>query len=404
MQQNESSNRLATVTLGAFAVIAALFIILFPERAFRASLDGLGVWWKIVFPALLPYFVFVRLLTDFGTISFIARGLKPLMRALFRLPGIGGLAIASGLIAGWPAGADAVKRLMREHQLDRSDAERLLALSHSVNPVIAVHVIAVGFFGNVWLGSFLLAVHIASLWCTGIIFRKRGKKPSEHVVSSDEQLSIQMQTDAGGLGKRLGDAVFESVQTLLAIGGTIMMFSVLVEVAEIIVSQTVASLGGTSVGSEQFASGSAVLLSNALEIHWGAYQLSGLGLDAFPQPIIVCLLSALLAWGGLASHMQVQSIVRGYKLRYRSFLSFRLLHAALASAITSVAWPFAAGWLVSEGGTVSASAVLYPPPSTSVFFPVPEGWWWMAIWAAFVIIFLTALSLLCFVLTRLARS
>lgn len=51
------------------AAVAAAFtvaMVLYPEQAFRSSLSGLKVWWEIVFPALLPFFIAAELLMGLG--------------------------------------------------------------------------------------------------------------------------------------------------------------------------------------------------------------------------------------------------------------------------------------------------------------------------------------------------
>lgn len=393
---------LAIAALSLFTLLTAIFIVLFPERAFKASLDGLTIWWKIVFPALLPYLVFVRLFTDSGAITWFARLLQPLMRTAFRLPGAGSRALASGLIAGWPAGADTVMRLVKERQLTVHEAERLLALSHSVNPVVAVHVIAVGLLNNVKLGWFLLTVHIASLWCTGIFLRIRSHRhESIKGGSTTEPPRLQAQQESVGFGKRLGDAVLDSIQMLLKIGGTIMIFSVLITVAELAFEQTWA-LFGISLPMVQKAF--VPLISAVSEIHWGAYQLSQFHPIA-PLSLAI-VLSAMLAWSGMSAHLQVQSIVRDSGMRYLKFVSFRLVHAAFAAAIAWIAWPWAEPLITSgvPSGSTFAGMFPYDTLNQGPFFPIPEGWWWMCVWAAFVIILFFLLSALCAALNLFRRS
>jgi len=40
------------------AVLLTIGMFQYPKEAFDASLNGLAVWWHIVFPALLPFFIF----------------------------------------------------------------------------------------------------------------------------------------------------------------------------------------------------------------------------------------------------------------------------------------------------------------------------------------------------------
>ena len=53
----------------------------------------------------MPFLIMTELLIGFGVIQGIGILLEPLMRIVFRLPGVSGWALASGLIVGFPAGA-----------------------------------------------------------------------------------------------------------------------------------------------------------------------------------------------------------------------------------------------------------------------------------------------------------
>ncbi len=76
-----------------------------PQAALQASIRGLNIWWEVVFPSLLPFFIIAELLISIGVVKFIGVILEPLMRPLFRVPGIGGFVWAMGMASGFPAGA-----------------------------------------------------------------------------------------------------------------------------------------------------------------------------------------------------------------------------------------------------------------------------------------------------------
>ena len=48
---------LLSAFLALLVVILAASMILFPEPSFKAAERGLTVWWNIVLPALLPFFI-----------------------------------------------------------------------------------------------------------------------------------------------------------------------------------------------------------------------------------------------------------------------------------------------------------------------------------------------------------
>ncbi|MGE0995101.1 sporulation integral membrane protein YlbJ, partial [Bacillus sp. GMa5/2] len=73
----------------AFLTISTLFLtfslVLHPQAALQASIRGLNIWWEVVFPSLLPFFIIAELLISIGVVKFIGVILEPLMRPLFRV-------------------------------------------------------------------------------------------------------------------------------------------------------------------------------------------------------------------------------------------------------------------------------------------------------------------------------
>ena len=114
----------------AFLTISTLFNLFSctpPQAALQASIRGLNIWWEVVFPSLLPFFIIAELLISIGVVKFIGVILEPLMRPLFRVPGIGGFVWAMGMASGF-AGAKLSARLRKSNQLTQIEAERLVSL------------------------------------------------------------------------------------------------------------------------------------------------------------------------------------------------------------------------------------------------------------------------------------
>ena len=85
------TRKAAVISVGSagLVVLVALSMILLPEPSFKAAERGLTVWWEIVLPALLPFFIAAELLMGMGIVHFMGVFMEPLMRPLFNVPGIG---------------------------------------------------------------------------------------------------------------------------------------------------------------------------------------------------------------------------------------------------------------------------------------------------------------------------
>ncbi|MBU2701199.1 nucleoside recognition membrane protein YjiH [Sporomusaceae bacterium BoRhaA] len=75
------------------ACFMTIAMVEYPKDTFDSAVMGLNLWWNVVFPALLPFFILSEILMGLGIVHFIGVLLEPLMRPLFNVPGIGAFAI-----------------------------------------------------------------------------------------------------------------------------------------------------------------------------------------------------------------------------------------------------------------------------------------------------------------------
>ncbi|WP_315795306.1 nucleoside recognition domain-containing protein [Paenibacillus sp. BIC5C1] len=335
------SGPLRTVLMSTGALLLVIAVVVSPKDAFDASIQGLDIWWKIIFPAMLPFLMLSQMLTAFGFTHALGVLLGPLMQRWFRLPGKAGLAVVVGMCGGFPAGADTASRLVQDQQITAKQAGIVAAASHFANPLMIILVIGAAFLHQPAAGYFLLIVHWVSGWIATMIGvrllpkeSKRGKT-STSTPSSYKRRSLWSQMmlaareaqerDGRGFGKLLGDTVSQAVQTLMMTGGYMIVFAVFVRLLTLYITP------GTSVA----------FWPSLLELHLGTYHLSQ---SPLTPVLLMSLLAAVLSWGGLCSHLQVSAVLKAAGLAATSMLYFagiRLLHALVAFFISLLLWlPF----------------------------------------------------------------
>src|SRR5690606_18600866 len=74
---NLTKSRLSVYLPAAIAVTLTVSMIFFPEEAYSAAVKGVDVWWNIVFPALLPFFIGSEILMGLGVVHFLGVLLEP---------------------------------------------------------------------------------------------------------------------------------------------------------------------------------------------------------------------------------------------------------------------------------------------------------------------------------------
>ncbi len=354
-----------TVVYAFIITFIGLLIIFSPKDSLSAAMDGLNIWGNVVFPSLFPFFVVSEIMIGLGVVSFIGVLFEPFMRPLFRVPGVGGFVFSMGIASGFPAGAKFTARLKQEKQLTAIEAERLVSFTNSSNPLFMGGAIAVGFFHNASLAFLIMASHYLGNLFVGITMRFHGGKEELHVnKQSPEPMSLKSafskmhhkrMSDNRTIGKLLGDSVNSAIQTLLIIGGFIILFSVLNNVLNLVnVTQFIAFFIGVvfSIFSMPFEL-SVPFFSGLLEITNGAQLISETN-DAslFHQMLIV---SFILGFNGFSIQAQVASFLAQARIRFWPYFVARVLHGVYAMLFTVALWhPFNNKYLYTHSPTITA--------------------------------------------------
>ena len=337
--------KLKTILFASGLCFVAGSLIYFPGEAFQASVRGLDVWWKIVFPSLLPFFILSELLISYGVVRFIGVLLEPVMRPLFRVPGVGGFVWAMGWASGNPAGARLAVRMREDGEISRTEGERLVAFTSCSNPLFIFGAVSVGFFQNPALGPVLGLSHYGGNILVGLLMRYYGKDEKKErtrwvfpIRKAFREMHKTRILDVRPFGKILGDAVISSVQTLLMIGGFIILFSVFnrllsrVGIANLLIAWMRQILSLFSL-PENLAG---PVVSGLFEITIGSQLVSETAM--VPLLYQAVTVSFFLAFGGFSIQAQVASILARTDIRFRPFFMARLLHGFLSAILTALLW------------------------------------------------------------------
>ncbi|GGG81144.1 nucleoside recognition domain-containing protein [Paenibacillus radicis (ex Gao et al. 2016)] len=334
-----------TILLAFISLTLIGAVIRMPDAAFQASLQGLTVWWTIVFPGLLPFLVLFEMIAAFGLAHGLGVLMQAPMRKLFKLPGDAALPLVLGWMSGFTAGAEATADLRRREVLSPRDGQRLLALSHMPNPMFMLIVIGAGFMHRPELGIIIAAaVWLSALWTFGLQALLRRRKPDPAMEPGRDRqagltdgrggllgraaaaITSAREEDGRGFGKVLGDAVYSGVQKLMVVGGFIIFASVVARLAQPLL-QFVAPNGALDLS-----------LPALLEGHLGAYAAAVWQGPLSSASVNAALVAAVLAWSGISAILQAGYAVSGTGLKLLPFIGSRLLHAVHAALFALLLW------------------------------------------------------------------
>lgn len=339
-------SRLLAYVMAFGAVFITIAMVQYPKVAFDAAITGLNLWWNVVFPSLVPFFILSEILMGLGVVHFIGILLEPLMRPVFNVPGIGAFAMSMGLASGYPMDAVITCKFRKNQLCSAVEAERLLSFTNTADPLFMFGAVAVGMFGMPELGATIALAHYLSSFIVGVIFRYHGRNRDSH--TNDTQISNgniilrafralykAKQEDKRSLGQLLGDSVKNSMNTILLIGGFIILFSVFLQILSV--------LGVTDALTTAFAGslsliGFNVNLAPAMVSGLFEIDLGALAASQADAPLIekVVIASGIIAWSGLSVHGQVASIVIESGIRMLPYMIARFLHAIIAGLITII--------------------------------------------------------------------
>jgi sporulation integral membrane protein YlbJ len=363
-----------TACIMAFgAIFLTISMVLYPDISFEAAAHGLKVWFEIVFPALLPFFIGSEILMGLGAVHFLGVLLEPFMRPVFNVPGVGAFVMAMGLASGYPIGAVLTGKLRRQKMVSRVEAERLLSFTNTADPLFMFGAVAIGMFGIAKVGSIIAFSHYISALLVGIILRFYGrsapaqdeKQPHGNILFRACQALYRARlADGRPFGQLMGDAIRQSINTMLLVGGFIILFSVVIRVATMMGLTAVLSLFFARIlsliGLETTLAEACI--SGLFEITIGSDLASsapstlGSGLASLSQRIAVT--SGIIAWSGISVHCQVAAIINDTDIRLTPYLTARILHAILATSIALIMVQFNPVFLDS----IAVPVYLQTPP------------------------------------------
>ena len=326
---------LVLIIVVSFLVVC---IVLYPQEVFESAKDGIDTWFNIVFPALLPFFIGAELLVELGIIRFIGILLEPLLRPIFSVSGEGSFVFAMSITSGYPMGIKLATELRNEGIFTKIEAQRILSFCSTSGPLFMIGAVAIGMFKSIQLGIIISVSHYLGAITTGIIFRfykfKSTPKPklkNNNIINSAvRELWRIIQKNNIPLGTILGSAVKKSIETLLMIGGFIILFSVIIRLLTVLgfiafISNAI-YLSGISPYTKDI---NQAVISGLFEVTTGCKMLSQVQSISFVHQAILC--TFIISWSGFSIHAQAASFISNTDLSIGVYLLSKILHAILSS-------------------------------------------------------------------------
>jgi sporulation integral membrane protein YlbJ len=291
------------------ALLFNLIMLIFPKETFSAAKNGLLLWQNKALPSLLPFIIVTNIMCNSGFADMVKRPFTPLCRFLFSLSGISVLPIITGFISGCPLGAKTTCDLYKSGKLTKSEATHLLCFVNNSSPLFIVSTVGIGMLGSAKSGFKIMFLCYTSAILTGILLR------FSHKSDTPLQNCTKKQNTACAPSNLLSNAVWDGMETILKIGGCIILFCVITQSLNIIIMKLFPS-NGTLAKTLCLISGA------ALEVTNGAHILSN-------QKNAVLLCACAISWGGISIHTQSADFIHSAGLKMTPYIIGKLFQTLL---------------------------------------------------------------------------
>ncbi len=344
------TQKFKTIFFAIITLFLTLSLIAFPEQSLHASIRGLHTWGEVVFPSLLPFFITAELLISFGVVQFAGILFEPIMRPLFNVPGVGSFAWIVGMASGYPSGAKISASLREKGELTQIEAERLVSFSNASSPLFIFGAIAVGFLHNAQLGIAIAVCHYVSNALVGLCMRFYGRTAEKEQKKEKNQKNIFIRAvrkmhqtrlkDKRPFGEVLGDAVVSSIQSLIMVGGFIILFSVFTTLLNVIhLTEVIQLIIQPALTMFQLPNDIVVpFITGIFEITMGAEMISKL--SNIPLIVQLAIISFILGFNGFSIQAQVASILAKTDIRFFPYFFARLMHATIACLLSLLLYAY----------------------------------------------------------------
>ena len=263
-------------------------LILFPAQASDGALEGIRLCGSALIPALLPFLVLTRLLSD---------RLQPPKNSvrILSLSATAYIPLLLSFIGGYPTGVATAVSLYQTGKLSRQEAERIIPYCNNSGPAFFVGVLGLKLFSDPQKGLWLYGIHVISAVCVFFL------------CYEDQPLLFRIKLIKEGrvrsFPQGFQEALADSCMTMIRICGLVILFSVLRR-----------------------------LLTEVLPNPWlpymGVLELSSGLLNTGKEDFV--LWAFFMGWGGLCVHMQAISLWQEAQLSVSGYFPKKILHGILS--------------------------------------------------------------------------
>ena len=280
-----------------------------------STMNTLITFSKTILPALLPFLILNQLLIKLGIIDLLAYFLQFISYPLFKISGKGASIIIIGLLNGFPSSAIFTSIMLKENQVDKQEAQRLINCIFFPSISFLFAIIKTNLANN-----YLFILLIISLYLTGFLLLYlssfKVQNNSQFITLKETINSINLKLSKFVFIKELKETIIYSFNTLINILGIIIIFQIPCQILDDIINTN-----------------NSYLFKGLIEFSMPSIQLSLLDIS---KKRITLLLSVILSFSSLSSIMQANLFINEVSLNSKQFILNRILSSIISLFILMI--------------------------------------------------------------------
>lgn len=295
-------------------IIVMLIICIKPSIYINSFSEGLKIFSGSVLPAMLPFFIFTRVLYSLGWGQKLGLLLGKPLSKLFNAPPSSGYIFAMSLLGGYPIGAKLTEGLYSIGEITKDEALKISTFCSGAGPIFIMGTLGGIVFQSQQFALIILLSNYISCIINGLVWR--GKK----------KLYLYNKP----IASKGADPIIDSIFSTLCVGTYIALFNLLGEILSrigLIDFITSLIMKPDFVKSQELIQ---AILYGSIEITKGCLTISSLG----TTKLTACTVAGLTSFGGIGILCQSMSFLKKCKIKTWEFL-LRKITQALFAVVTA---------------------------------------------------------------------